>query len=66
MVIMVKTVQMNAGVRMELYVISEPDHVTVQLDGWDNSATQVYKLVLIISLISRLPILFNLHFSIIL
>ena len=64
MVIMVKTVQMNAGVRMELYVISELDHVTVQLDGWDNSATQVYKLVLIISLVSRLPILLNLHFSI--
>ena len=64
MVIMVKTVQMNAGVRMELYVISELDHVTVQLDGWDNSATQVYKVVLIISLVSRLPILLNLHFSI--
>ena len=41
MVIMVKTVQMNASVRMELYVISELEHVTVQLDGWDNSATQV-------------------------
>ena len=41
MVIMVKTVQTNANVRMRLCVISELDCATVQLDGWDNSVAQV-------------------------
>lgn len=47
MVTMVKNVQMTASVRMKLCVISELGHVTVQLDGWDNSATQVKKDVLL-------------------
>ena len=34
-----KTVQTSASVRMKLYVTLELDHVTVQLDGWGNSAT---------------------------
>ena len=51
---MVKTVQMNANVKMEVYVISELDRATVQPDGWGNSATQVS-----ISLVPRLPNLFK-------